>query len=173
MDQADTLEGDASANQIVGGQGDDTLVGNGGADVLRGGEGNDVLAVSSVDDAFRLDGGTGIDTLRLDAEQILDFTALSDLAISSIEQIDLTMDDGNSELTLNLTDVLSLSESSNTLSIFGDSGDAVNLSNSSNGQTGVWSLSSSASGLDSYTFTSMGDILSIVEISDTIDTNII
>ena len=53
-------------NQLIGGAGDDTLIGNGGADVLRGGAGDDVLAISDADFAV-IDGGLGIDTLRLDS----------------------------------------------------------------------------------------------------------
>lgn len=66
----ETLNGDGTANVMVGGRGDDILNGNGGADVLRGGEGDDVLSVA--DARFRtLSGGTGTDVLELDGAMTL------------------------------------------------------------------------------------------------------
>jgi len=167
----DTLTGSAAADQLVAGQGNDTLVGNGGADVLRGGAGNDVLAISDLTFAS-LDGGLGTDTLRFDAALTLDFTSLSDGKISSIETIDLGSDGGNSALTLNLTDVLNLSEITNSLTINGAAGDTVNLSNSSNGASGSWT-STNAGGVDTYVFTSGGDVLARVLIDDTVSTMVI
>jgi Ca2+-binding RTX toxin-like protein len=151
--------------------GADTLIGNGGADVLRGGEGNDVLAISDLSFAS-LAGGLGTDTLRLDAALTLDFSALSNTAISGIERIDLRSDGGNSQLELNLTDILNLSETTNVLSIFGDAGDTVNLSTTSNGQTGAWT-STNAGGIDTYVFTSSGAILTTVLIDDAVTTAVI
>jgi hypothetical protein len=173
---ADTLTGDCTANQLVAGRGADTLIGNGGADVLRGGEGDDVLAIS--DTTFKsLDGGLGTDTLRLDTGLTLDFSSLSDFSLSdssitSIEKIDLKNDGGNSSLTFNLTDVLNLSETTNELSIFGDAGDSVTLKNTSNGQSGSWSVTNSG-GVDTYAFTSGSDVLATVLIDDIVNTTVI
>ena len=102
----------------------------------------------------------------------LDFGSLGS-QIESVERIDLESDGGNSTLNLNLTDVLSLSENSNELSILGDAGDAVNLNNTSNGQTGVWSNTGSAGGVGTYVFTSGGDVLATVLIDDSITTSVI
>ena len=126
-DGDDTLVGDGGSNVLVGGQGNDTLVGNGGADVLYGGQGDDVLAIS--DAALqRLKGGTGEDTLRLDgAGFALDLTLLSDLAIENIEAIDLQEGAGAHTLTLDLQEVLNLSEASNNLTVLGDDADTVNI----------------------------------------------
>jgi hypothetical protein len=168
---ADALDGDSSANQLVAGLGDDTLVGNGGADVLRGGGGDDVLAISDANFAS-LDGGLGIDTLRLDAAISLDFSSVDNIKLQSIERIDLTADGGNSQVTMNLTDVLNLSENSNVLSVFGDTGDVVNLSNTSNGQSGSWSFTNTG-GVDSYVFNSGGDVLATVLIDDVVTTTVI
>jgi Ca2+-binding RTX toxin-like protein len=168
---ADALDGDSSANQLVAGLGDDTLVGNGGADVLRGGGGDDVLAISDANFAS-LDGGLGIDTLRLDAALSLDFSSVDNIKLQSIERIDLTADGGNSQVTMNLTDVLNLSENSNVLSVFGDTGDVVNLSNTSNGQSGSWSFTNTG-GVDSYVFNSGGDVLATVLIDDVVTTTVI
>ena len=151
----DTLNGDSSANQLIAGAGNDTLIGNGGTDVLRGGAGNDILAIPDLTFAS-LDGGTGSDTLRFDTVLNLDLRTLADTKLMSIEVIDLTNDDGNSTISLNLTDLLNLNEAqtaSDTLVIHGNVGDIVNLDNTSNGQTGSWA--NAGSGV--YEF-SAGDI---------------
>ncbi|TQV65756.1 hypothetical protein FKG94_28135 [Exilibacterium tricleocarpae] len=124
---SETLVGSSDADQIIGGRGDDTLMGNGGADVLRGGAGNDILAISDTSFAL-LDGGNGKDTLRFDTAMALDLTELSDNRITDVEAIDLRNDGGNSSLTLGLSDVLNLSDSStssDTLRIYGSDGDEV------------------------------------------------
>ena len=171
----DTLTGTSSANQLVTGRGNDTLIGNGGADVLRGGSDNDILAVS--DTTFNsLDGGAGSDTLRFDAPISLDFTSLADTKIKGIETINMSSDGGNSSVTLNLTDVLVISDTTtatNSLTINGASGDAVNLSNTSNGQNGSWSLGTNGASTDTYTYVSGSDILASVIIDDAVTVNII
>ena len=120
------LSGDTGANVMVGGRGNDTLVGNGGADVLLGAEGDDVLAVSDTDFA-RIVGGNGFDTLRLDGGGLtLDLTAIADNRITGIEQIDL-VGSGTNTLTLDLLEVLNISDTSNTLIVRCAGGDVVNI----------------------------------------------
>jgi hypothetical protein len=129
---ADTLTGNASANVMNGGRGNDTLVGNGGADLLTGGAGDDVLAVSST--AFaRVDGGNGSDTLRLDGSGLtLNLTTLADAKLTSIETIDIRGSGANT-LILNLREVLNITQpsnganTSNTLTVLGDSNDTVTI----------------------------------------------
>ena len=120
----DELVGDANANVMIGGRGDDVLFGNGGEDVLRGGEGDDVLAVGDL--RFnRIVGGNGTDTLRLDTSGAdLDLIALADNRILGIEQIDLAGDGANA-LTLNVQEVLNISDESNTLVVRRDADDTV------------------------------------------------
>ena len=102
--------------------GDDELIGKGGADVLCGREGDDILAISDATIA-RLKGGTGTDTLRFDGAGVtLDLTALSDL---TIEEIDLQVGVGSHDLTLDLQEVLNISDSSNTLTILGGGRDSL------------------------------------------------
>ncbi len=123
---AETLTGDALANVMIGGRGNDTLIGNGGADVLRGGQGNDVLAVSST--SFqRVVGGNGADTVRLDGSGLsLNLTTLKDNRIVDIETIDLT-GSGNNTLTLNSREVLNISGDSNQILVRRNAGDVVNI----------------------------------------------
>ena len=118
----DTLTGSALADNIVGGLGDDTLLGNGGFDVLYGAAGDDVLAMSDFN-FNRLDGSSGIDTLRLDGSNLaLDLTKIANNRINGIEQIDLT-GSGNNGLALKRLDVLALSDETNQLIVRGNTGD--------------------------------------------------
>ena len=143
-DTADTLTGSSAADVLLGAQGDDTLVGDGGADVLYGGEGDDILAISDAA-LVRLNGGTGSDTLRLDGDGVtLDLTGLSDLTIEEIEVIDLQEGAGSHSLTLDLQEVLNLSDSSNTLTILGDSSDTVDIGSG-------WASQGTADGVETFT----------------------
>jgi hypothetical protein len=101
------------------------LTGGGGADVFHGGAGNDTIVAGPA--GFRLvDGGAGTDTLRLAGAGVtLDLTALANIKTAGIEIINIT-GTGNNTLTLGLGDVLDLSDTSNTLRVDGNPGDAVN-----------------------------------------------
>ena len=131
------------SHTIIGGDGDDTIYGNGGADVLYGGHGNDTiyinqdnidkLAAGITDGHYaRIDGGGGIDTIKLDGSGItFDLTAIANQGttspaggsrIASIEKIDIT-GTGDNTLQVSIHDVLDMSE--------------INLFNSNNGWTGL------------------------------------
>ena len=121
-----TLTGGGAADDMVGGLGDDILLGNGGADVLIGGGGNDVLSVADLT-FFRLDGGSGTDTLALSGSGMtLGLSAIANARIQNIEAIDLT-GTGDNTLTLSVLEVLNLSTTSNALKVDGDIGDAVDF----------------------------------------------
>gem|GEM_PF-6069409 len=121
---ADTLTGDGTANVMVAGQGNDIVTGGGGADVIYAAEGDDTITVSDTTFA-RIDGGSGDDTLRLDGSGLtLDLTDIADSDLTGIETIDIT-GSGNNTLTLDVLEVLNVSDTSNTLSVIGNVGDRV------------------------------------------------
>ncbi|MDY0870996.1 type I secretion C-terminal target domain-containing protein [Dongia rigui] len=100
-DYGDTLVGDGSANQLLGGLGDDTLSGGGGNDILLGGAGNDTIDQGSGLNALdKIDGGAGTDTLILAASaSYATGIVFNDTTLTNTEVVALT--DGNSyKLTL-------------------------------------------------------------------------
>jgi hypothetical protein len=126
-DADDTLTGTSAGDVLVGGAGDDKLIGNGGPDVLYGGAGDDTFVldrsnVKALSAGFkrsagllaRLDGGTGVDTLKLSGADItLDLGSIANQGgstpgsasrIEAIERIDLT-GSGDNTLALNVNDV--------------------------------------------------------------------
>jgi Ca2+-binding RTX toxin-like protein len=114
--------GNALANVLTGNAGKDVLDGKGGADFLKGSAGNDTLVWQAAD---RFDGGAGTDTLKVNAGN-LNLTRIVDAKIRNVEQIDMTGGNGNT-LTVNASDVLALSNSTNTLRVLGNDGDTVDL----------------------------------------------
>ena len=75
-----------------------------------------------------IDGGTGIDTILIQGSNItLDLSGVAGTQIVGIEKIDIT-GDGDNALAINYTDLLALSDTSDTLYITGNGGDTVTLS---------------------------------------------
>jgi VCBS repeat-containing protein len=124
-----TATGTAAANTLIGGLGNDLLIGNGGADVIRGGAGDDVIAIS--DDFFaRIDGGTGIDTLRFDGAGLDPNSPGSEGVITGIERIDIT-GSGDNTILLTKPDVFEITDERSggiaSITVVGDAGDAVSF----------------------------------------------
>ena len=129
-----------ATDRLVGNAGNDTLVGNGGWDVLLGGAGNDLMKVAD-NTFFKIDGGTGVDTLEFTQATTMNLTALRNDLINNVEIFNLG--NGNQNITLNHIDVLSITGDANTaisnpsyqkghvLAIAGSASDVVNL-------TGGW-----------------------------------
>src|SRR5450631_3160766 len=63
--QSISMTGSAGVNILTGGAGNDTIDGGGGADILFGGAGDDAIVYRGTENS--IDGGTGINTLVLDA----------------------------------------------------------------------------------------------------------
>ncbi len=104
-------------DRLIGNAGNDTLVGNGGIDVLLGGAGNDTLKVAD-NKFFRIDGGTGVDTLEFTfaaaGANALDLTA-STWAQNRIQNTEIfKLGAGIQELKLSHLDILSLTGDKNT-----------------------------------------------------------
>ena len=123
-DGADTLAGTGGADVMVGGQGNDTLTGAGGVDTLYGGSGDDTLSVSDAT-FMNIDGGSGLDILDWDSTLTLDLTAIADNKLEGIEQLNLGVNTG--DLTLDIHEVLDISDTSNILRIDGDGDNTVTL----------------------------------------------
>jgi hypothetical protein len=164
------LVGTSAAETIDGGGGNDILIGGGGADTLIGGNGDDVL-VYAPGVSFINGGTSGPVDLRaadnrgdvLSVEGTVDFTSLGDV-FQDIETISMLAKDGsngNSTITLDITDVLDLADSAiaafassggfatkQAIRIDGTSGDVVNLGP----DPGTWLLATGATGVpDGYT----------------------
>src|SRR5688572_10689124 len=128
-DGNDKLTGGDGNDRLLGGDGNDTLVGGAGADKFEGGDGNDLLVVGSALVAS-VDGGTGVDTVKLDALGVsIDLTGLLD-KFASIEKLHLGGKTANT-LVLSAQAVLDMAGGGalpdDTLLVKGDAGDAISL----------------------------------------------
>ncbi|WP_143473853.1 Ig-like domain-containing protein [Limnohabitans sp. G3-2] len=140
---ADTLTGTIGANQLVGGLGNDTLIGGGGADVLYGGAGHDVMQVNadnlaqlalagSGQSVMRIDGGGGMDTLKLVGTGLtLDLANIKGVAMQGMEKVDLT-GSGNNTLQLTARDLLENFTSANVWNAGNTTGGTIGASVSRN-----------------------------------------
>ncbi len=94
------------------------------AALFDGGAGDDTLITSSAT-FTRIAGGSGNDTLQLAGNGItLDLSAISDEALTGLEVIDISSSGGNT-LSLNLAEVLSISDSTDKLRVFRENDDTV------------------------------------------------
>lgn len=121
--KADKLKGNQGVDRMVAGDGDDTLIGRGGKDVYHAGAGDDKIEIR--DTKFQLvDGGAGLDTLKLDSSHLNLNLTKERGHISDIEAIDLK-GNGANKLTVTVLDVLNLSSTSNTLTVDGNRNDRI------------------------------------------------
>ena len=95
------------------------LDGGGGADALFGGAGDDTIGIG--DDLFHfLDGGGGEDRLAVNFD--LDLTGIRDDLLADFEVLDLR-GGGDNLLTLDVGDVIGMTDADNTLTVQRDGGD--------------------------------------------------
>ncbi len=124
----DTLKGNEVAEHFIAGAGNDNLLGRGGADVFDAGVGDDAIRIGDLTFAS-INGGNGNDALHLAGSDMnLDLTAFGD-RIHNIETICL-YGRGDNTLTLTAETLLSLSGSTDTLKVHGNSGDHIALQDS-------------------------------------------
>ena len=124
-----TATGNGLANVIHGNDRDNVIDGKGGLDVLVGNAGNDSFVIYTSQE--KVEGGTGIDTVRLDASlTFLSFQGIAGTGFTGIEAISMQNGAGHANtVRLTLDQLLSLSSESNTLRVDGDSGDTLQLQN--------------------------------------------
>ena len=139
---ANVITGTASANTLNGQAGNDTLVGGGGLDTLVGGSGDDALVFNAP--AFaQADGGTNQDVFVFGGDFDLDLTAIANNILTGLEAFNISGGAGvNNLLRLRIDDVRDLSSSanaalassgfagplsSNSIVVYGDTGDTVSL----------------------------------------------
>ena len=167
------LVGTSAAETIEGGGGNNILIGGGGADTLIGGTGEDVIVYAA--GVSFITGGAGQVDLRaadkrgdvLSVEGTVDFTSLDDV-FDDIETISMLAKDGsngNSTITLDITDVLDFADSGfvafaannskQAIRIDGTSGDVVNLGP----DPGTWLLATGApDGYTAYSHVNSGSL---------------
>jgi len=123
--------GDRGAQRIDGGAGNDYIDGRGGADTLIGGLGDDTIVADIGSDNriadVLVDGGAGNDTLKFTgAGQKLALVGALDGKIAGIENIDLS-GSGDNVLVIDADNLQALSNTTDTLIVSGNAGDAVRL----------------------------------------------
>ena len=127
---SDNLVGSAGDDTLVGGAGDDTLIGGAGGDLIQGNGGSDVIFIddSTIDYlSASIDGGADDDSVfLLSSGADIDQIGLFDV-LSNIESIHFTGDGVNANLNIDESLIDGVTDSSNSLSIFIDDGDTVNV----------------------------------------------
>lgn len=117
----DTIEISPSGQYHVYGEtGDDTFIINGGG----------LSTIYSNSNNAQIDGGTGYDILQIDNNGTLDFRLVNNNFIRNIEMLDFENGQANT-ITLNYTDIVSMTDSTGRLEIDIDDNDTLNFVNNS------------------------------------------
>jgi Ca2+-binding RTX toxin-like protein/subtilisin-like proprotein convertase family protein len=134
-DRAEKFDGGDGNDTIVAGGGDDILVAGQGVDSLDGGAGNDILDIrgKTLSTSEVLDGGTGIDTLKVSSSQNLSGSTIRNVEIlegdggtvaytpQSLSALGVTTVN-NLSFSLQSAGVLDASALSGTLNLYGSGG---------------------------------------------------
>jgi Ca2+-binding RTX toxin-like protein len=135
-DGNDSVTGTADVNILVGLGGADTIDGGGGADVILGGDGNDLILVRD-GAGWTIDGGDGIDIIRLTGSFDIGDENEDDPFAQNVEILDLNADGANS-VDLDADDMVEIG-TDGVLRIVGGEGDTVNISDHFDGHpNGQW-----------------------------------
>lgn len=155
----DVLQGDDGADRLIGGLGDDILDGGAGDDILVGAAGDDLLYFDQ-NDTLKVDGGSGMDTLKLQSGDI-DLTSITQNIFTNFELLSMENSNENT-LALSLEDVLDITESTNRLLVSGDAGDIITSPNS-------WTNTMAQETVDSVTYNvyTLGNATLLVDIDIT------
>ncbi len=123
---SDVILGTVGPDFIVAGAGDDEIHGGGGPDVIHGGAGDDRIGLRNAQ-FFRIDGGSGFDTLAFDDGNVqLDLAVTPDIALRNLEVVDIT-GDGDNVLRLGYRDLRAIVGPSRTLRVEGDALDELEV----------------------------------------------
>ena len=123
----------ATLTDINGTSGDDVIAGTSADENINAGAGDDTITFEIND---TVDGGVGTDTLVFEENTILDFDSL---AAKNIEIVNIENNNQLDSSTLDVQDVINVTDDDNILRIIGDAGDEIGLTNDS-GDT-VWEKS--------------------------------
>ena len=155
----------AAVETVIGTAGADSMTGSGigAGDSASMGAGNDLI-ITNATTFQRIDGGTGNDTLRLNAAATWDFTSTSNLSgkVRSIEIIDLGT--GNQTLRINAQDVLNMSETTNALRVTGTAGDTVDLSEVIGVAANQWHNMGTAVGVTTYQYFNASNVATLAQV---------
>jgi hypothetical protein len=122
----DVIVGTPGMDFIVAGAGADDVHGEGGSDVMYGGAGDDRIAIRG-GQFFRIDGGSGSDTLAFDDGDVqLYLEVIPDVAVRNVEIVDIT-GDGDNVLELALRDLRAMVGPTRTLRVVGDALDQLEV----------------------------------------------
>jgi Ca2+-binding RTX toxin-like protein/subtilisin-like proprotein convertase family protein len=80
---ADEAIGGTGSDTLIGSDGNDWLIGGDGSDLVQGGAGNDVLVIDAQDQQAHIDGGAGIDTVIVAADEAVSLN----LATANVEVV--------------------------------------------------------------------------------------
>ena len=179
-DADDTLTSGGGNDLLVGYDGDDVLDVGTGANIVLAGGGDDRIIVSDPNALNSLDGGDGRDVIELANGGDLNADVLPMLDLAGIEAIDMENGSDNA-LALTLTDILNLSDDADTeleallsaalpdsATIYGDSGDTLELTNGATGGFAVSAdtpvVSDGSNTLNIYQYVDGGTVLATLAV---------